>query len=65
VTEIKPNTYIFAPDHLAVVVAFEGTVYSFSKTGAPLASLISPRDRAVIRALLSAAIDDLDAQVKS
>lgn len=56
-----PITYAFAGDDLAVVVHFEGTVYSFNKNGAPLASVTNQRSRAIIRALLESALADLEA----
>ena len=57
-----PLTYAFAPEHIAVVVHFEGTVYTFDKNGAPLNSATNSRSRAIIRALLNAALEDMDAQ---
>ena len=58
----EPLTYAFAAGDLAVVVHFEGTVYTFDRNGAPLNSFTNPRTRAIIRALLNAAIEDMDAQ---
>lgn len=58
----EPVQYAFAPADLVVVVHFEGTTYSFTKGGAPLNSVTNARTRAIIRALLNAALEDMDAQ---
>lgn len=61
----EPMRYQFAAAEMAVVVHFEGATYSFTKSGAPLQHLMNARTRAILRALLNAALDDLDAQVQS
>lgn len=59
----EPLMYAFSPEHLVVVVHVEGVVYSFTKDSASM--LTNPRTRAIVRALLNAAIDDVDSEVKS
>ena len=46
-------------DENSVTVVFDGTAHRFTKTGAPIN--LNYRDRALLRALLDAAIADLDA----
>lgn len=53
-------TLRMAEGSAGVAVWFEGSVHSFTKTGAP--AQLNYRERLILRALLDAAIADLDAQ---
>lgn len=58
-TTAPPTTYQFAADHAGVAVHFEGNAWFFTKYGQP--QLDRNRDRLIARALLTAAIEELDA----
>lgn len=53
-----PRTFAMAVDTAGVVVWFEGTTHMFTRGGAP--NQLNYRDKLILRALLEAAIADLD-----
>lgn len=55
--ERGPLMFAMDRESAGVVVWFENTTYSFTKSGSPLN--LNYRDKAVVRALLQAALDDL------
>lgn len=57
--ERGPLTYAMDRESAGVVVWFENTAYAFTKSGAP--SQLNYRNKVILRALLDAAIADLDA----
>jgi hypothetical protein len=56
--ERKPLLFAMDRESAGVVVWFEGTAHAFTKNGAP--NQLNYREKAVVRALLEAAVTDLD-----
>lgn len=54
----EPLVFAMDRESAGVVVWFEGTTHAFTKTGAP--SQLNYREKVVVRALLEAAVKDLD-----